>query len=111
VIRPAFLFIVLLVCVHPALGQAKDVYIPGIPPPPASMDPDHGKTPQDESKLPQRHVDLMKLQQEADDLARTAQTIPTDVAGVRQGTMPKDIIEKLKRIEKLSKRLRSELNP
>jgi hypothetical protein len=33
------------------------------------------------------------------------------MAGVRQGTLPKDIIEKLKRIEKLSKRLRSELNP
>jgi hypothetical protein len=50
----------------------------------------------------------VKLQQEADDLARTAQTMPTDMAGVRQGTLPKDIIEKLKRIEKLSKRLRSD---
>ena len=61
--------------------------------------------------MPQHHIDLMKLQQEADDLTRTAQTIPTDVAGVRQGTLPKDMIEKLRRIEKLSKRLRSELNP
>lgn len=110
-IRPAFLFVVLLACVYPAMGQAKDVYIPGIPPPPPSMDPDHGKTPPDEPRLPQHHIDLVKLQQEADDLARTAQTIPTDVAGVRGGTLPKDIIEKLKRIEKLSKRLRSELNP
>lgn len=75
------------------------------------MDQDHGKAGPDESKLPQRHIDLVKLQQEADDLARTAQTIPGDMAGVRQGTLPKDIIEKLKRIEKLSKRLRSELNP
>jgi hypothetical protein len=74
------------------------------------MDRDRGKTAPDEPKL-QRHVDLVKLQQEADDLARTAQTIPTDVAGVRKGTLPKDVIEKLKRIEKLSKRLRSELNP
>jgi len=75
------------------------------------MDPEHGKTAPGEPKVPQHHVDLMKLQQEADDLARTAQTIPADVAGVRQGTLPKDIIEKLRRIEKLSKRLRSELNP
>jgi hypothetical protein len=74
------------------------------------MDRDPGKAAPDEPKLPQPHVDLVKLQQEADDLARTAQTIPTDVAGVRQGTLPKDIIEKLRRIEKLSKRLRSELN-
>lgn len=110
-IRPALLSSVLLFCVYPARAQMKDVYIPGVPPPPASMDQDHGKAGPDESKLPQRHIDLVKLQQEADDLARTAQTIPGDMAGVRQGTLPKDIIEKLKRIEKLSKRLRSELNP
>jgi hypothetical protein len=110
VIRPAFLSIVLLFCALPASAQIKDAYTPGVPPPPASMDPDHGKTPPDEPNL-QHHIDLVKLQQEADDLARTAQTIPADMAGVRQGTLPKDIIEKLKRIEKLSKRLRSELNP
>ena len=58
-----------------------------------------------------RRVDLAQLQREAEDLARTAQTIPSDVASVRKGMMPKDVIEKLKQIEKLSKRLRTELNP
>ena len=58
-----------------------------------------------------RRIDLEKLQKEADDLARTAQTIPADVASVRQGMLPKDVIEKLKQIEKLSKRLRGELAP
>jgi hypothetical protein len=53
----------------------------------------------------------VQLQKEADDLARTAQTIPSDVASVRKGMLPKDVIEKLKQIEKLSKRLRSELTP
>jgi len=108
--KAAFLAIILSICVLPARAQMKDVYIPGVPPPPPSMDRDHGKTPSDEPKL-QRHIDPVKLQRDADDLARTAQTIPTDVAGVRQGTLPKDIIEKLKRIEKLSKQLRNELNP
>jgi len=51
------------------------------------------------------------LQKEADDLARTAQTIPADVASVRKGMLPKDVIEKLKQIEKLSKHLRGELAP
>jgi hypothetical protein len=111
VTRPVFLSIMLLVCVLPLRAQIKDAYTPGIPPPPASLDQGHGKTAPDEPKLQQHHIDLVKLQQEADDLARSAQTIPTDMAGVRQGTLPKDIIEKLKRIEKLSKRLRSELNP
>jgi len=113
VIRLALFSTALLLCLFPsaAHAQMKDVYIPGTPPPPAPMDPEHGQTSPDTPKLPQHHLDLAKLQQEADDLARTAQTIPTDIAGVRQGTMPKDMVEKLKKIEKLSKRLRSELNP
>jgi hypothetical protein len=111
VIRFAFLSLIVLFCLLPAHAQIKDAYIPGVPPPPPPMDRDQGKTAADEPKLPQHPIDLVKLQQEADDLARTAQTIPSEVAGVRQGTLPKDIIEKLRRIEKLSKRLRSELNP
>jgi len=75
------------------------------------MDPDHGRTTSGEPKLPPHRLDLARLQKDADDLAETAKTIPTDIAGVRQGTLPKDIIEKLKRIEKLSKHLRRELNP
>ena len=47
----------------------------------------------------------------ADELARIAQTIPADVASVKKGMLPKDVIEKLKQIERLSKRLRSELTP
>jgi hypothetical protein len=42
---------------------------------------------------------------------RNRATIPADIATVRKGIMPKDTIQKLKQIEKLSKRLRSELNP
>jgi len=110
VTRPVFLSIILLICVLPVRAQIKDAYTPGVPPPPASMDADHGKTAPDEPKL-QHRIDLVELQREADDLARTAQTIPSDVADVRRGTLPKDIIQKLKQIEKLSKRLRSELNP
>jgi hypothetical protein len=57
-----------------------------------------------------RRINLAQLQKEADDLARTAQTIPSDVASVRKGMLPKDVLQKLKQIEKLSKHLRSELN-
>lgn len=59
----------------------------------------------------QRQIDLVQLQREADELAQTAGTIPADVASVRRGMLPKDMIQKLKQIEKLSKRLRSELTP
>ena len=78
--------------------------------PPQSMNPDNAKPTPEQVTLPKR-IDLLQLQKEADDLARTAKTIPSDVASVRKGMLPKDVIEKLKQIEKLSKRLRTELNP
>jgi len=78
------------------------------PTPPPSLDP---VATEKEEATAARHVDLAQLQKQADDLARTAQTIPSDVASIRKGMLPKDVIEKLKQIEKLSKRLRTELNP
>lgn len=60
---------------------------------------------------PQPHLDLAKLRQDADDLARLAQTIPLDVSSVQKGLLPKDMIDKLKQIEKLSKRLRDQIKP
>jgi hypothetical protein len=108
-IKPALLAIVLLGCVVSTGAQMKDVYIPGVPPPPAPMDPDSGKTSRNDPRL-QRRIDPVKLQRDADDLARAAQTIPSDIANIRAGTLPKDTIQKLKEIEKLSRRLRSELN-
>jgi len=78
------------------------------PTPPEPLDP---KTTDKAPATPTRHLDLDQLQREADDLARAAQTIPSDVASVRKGMLPKDVIEKLKQIEKLSKHLRTELNP
>jgi len=101
----AVLSIPVLLCLLsvPALTQ-RPTY-PKVPPP---LDTDTHNLPQTPN-FP-RHLDLLQMQKEADDLARTAQTIPTDVASVRKGMLPKDIVQKLKKIEKLSKHLRSELN-
>jgi hypothetical protein len=79
-------------------------------PPPPPMDPERANAKPDEPTLT-KHVDLAQVQREADDLARTAQTIPGDVASVRKGMLPKDVIEKLKQIEKMSKHLRTQLTP
>ena len=78
------------------------------PTPPEPLD---SSTTAKEPATSSRHTDLAQLQKEADELARTAQTIPSDVASIRQGILPKDAIEKLEQIEKLSRRLRTELNP
>jgi len=79
------------------------------PTPPESLDPQSPKSEQAQTAT--RRIDYAQAQKDADDLARTAQTIPMDVAKARKGTLPKDVTEKLKQIEKLAKRLRSELNP
>jgi hypothetical protein len=100
---------VLLLCtilalfVTQAIPQTRNHF----PTPPEPLDP----TTTEKAPAPSRHVDVAQLQRDADDLARMAQTIPSDVASVRKGILPKDVIEKLKQIEKLSKRLRTELNP
>jgi hypothetical protein len=88
----------------------QDIPKPHMSPPPTSMNPDNVNQTPDTPTL-QRHIDLAQLQKEANDLARTAQTIPLDLANVRGGTLPKDVLQKLKQIEKLSKHLRTELNP
>ncbi len=56
-------------------------------------------------------LDLAQLTQQADELAKLAQAVPLDIASIKKGMLPKDTLQKLKQIEKLSKRLRSELNP
>lgn len=58
----------------------------------------------------QTRLDLVKLRQDADEMARISQTIQSDVAVIEKGLLPKDMIEELKRIEKLSKHLRSQIS-
>jgi hypothetical protein len=57
------------------------------------------------------NIDVGKLKHDADELASLAQSIPNDVASTGRGILPKDLDEKLRRIEKLAKHLRSDLNP
>jgi hypothetical protein len=56
-------------------------------------------------------LDPAKLREEADELAKLARLVPQDMGQITQGKMPKDAIDRLKRIEKISKHLRSELVP
>jgi len=56
-------------------------------------------------------VDPAKLRRDADELAALAQSIPPEVDQTTKGVLPKDLSEKLKRIEKLAKQLRSQVTP
>ena len=50
------------------------------------------------------------LKKEADELAQLASGLPSDLARVARGQLPKDLADKLKRIEKLARNLRNELS-
>ncbi|HTS71851.1 MAG TPA: hypothetical protein VMO17_22980 [Terriglobia bacterium] len=54
-------------------------------------------------------VDAAQLQREASELAKLAGEIPTAVDQAGKGVISKDLNDRLKRIEKLSKQLRREL--
>ncbi len=93
---------------HPAKAQASTKGMPQ--PPPSQQTPIVAPAEPVTTPVASR-IDLIEVQRDAAELARTAQTIPTDVASIRKGMLPKDVLLKLKQIERLSKRLRSELNP
>lgn len=56
-------------------------------------------------------VDAAQLQREARELLDLSQSLQADIESVNQGLHPKDTIEKLKRIQKLAKHLRGEIEP
>ena len=102
-IRLLAIVAVLVMFAPTAITQTGGHHFPTPPEPMAQQPPKEG------SPTLKRHVDFNQVQQEADELARTAQTVPADVVSIRRGMLPKDAIEKLKQIEKLSKKLRTEL--
>ena len=71
-------------------------------------------TPQDRDASPDRQlaaqrVDTSQVRRDAEELAQVAASIPPDVVQATKGILPKDLKDRLKKIEKLSKRLRNEL--
>ena len=57
-----------------------------------------------------QQINFLELQREARELSDLAHTVPADIDNVGRGLLPKDLVEKLKRIEKLSKRLRNDIS-
>lgn len=54
-------------------------------------------------------VDTQALAREADELATLAASVRPDIHNLSRGILAKDLAQKLKQIEKLSKHLRSEV--
>lgn len=96
---------ILLLCALPAASQGR-----GWPQPPEPAEKTQ-VTPRQNTAEPRPRLDLVELQREARELSDLATTLPADMEHVSHGLLPKDTIDKLKRIEKLSKHLRGEINP
>ncbi len=56
-------------------------------------------------------TNIAQLKGDAEELAELSQEVSTEIEQVAKGLLPKGLNEKLKRIEKLSKKLRSQLYP
>ncbi|HEX4424287.1 MAG TPA: hypothetical protein VH079_02735 [Terriglobales bacterium] len=82
----------------------------GFPTPPEAADKSSSTT--DTPHPPQRvHTEAIQLERDARELSELSGSIPSDINQVNHGLLPKDTIQKLKRIEKLSKHLRTALAP
>jgi hypothetical protein len=85
----------------------------GHPVPPGVREADKLPNPADippQKTAKRRPVDRAQLQRDAQELARLAQLIPSEVQQVESGRLPKDLDGELKRIQKLSKQLRREIS-
>lgn len=78
-----------------------------IPPKSADSEQSQPRPKSQTAKTPSRNpVELERMGRE---LAGLASTIPDDVQQFNKGLLPKEMTEKLKRIEKLAKQMRSEV--
>jgi len=96
--------------------------VPGINPPwtpgPQQQAPppvQQNRFPVDEPPRTQQQskpkIDAVQVKRDAEELAKLAGEIPTGVEQANKGMVSKDLNDRLKRIEKLSKQLRRELFP
>jgi len=99
------LFALLIICAVNSGAQGKK-----FPTPPQPSDPTINNQRADHT-LPRQQVDFLELQRESRELSDLAHTVPADVESVSHGLLPKDLTEKLKRIEKLAKDLRGKVRP
>jgi hypothetical protein len=96
-------FLIALLC-SDAVPQARNNW----PHPPEAADDSTAATKPTAPHLKTR-TDPLELQREAKELLELTQSLQPDMQSVNHGILPKDTIDKLKQIEKLSKRLRGEL--
>ena len=79
------------------------------PHPPGLEDPSKYAPPLEQPTVRPGTVQASQLHHDANELLQLSQSVSADINQASKGVLAKDLGEKLKRIEKLSKKLRSEL--
>jgi hypothetical protein len=69
----------------------------------------HSLEQADEQRTRSARLDRAQIRRDADELSRLAQSISHQIGDTDKGALPKDLGENLKKLQKLSKRLRDEL--
>src|SRR6266404_3490493 len=91
------------------VGGSSGQHRNGYPTPPApAVPPD---TTSQSPKATAARLDTVALERDAKEMAALASSIPADIEQLKKGLLPSSAIDKLKRIEKLSKELRSHIRP
>lgn len=107
-LRFLLFFLLFAVPAHPQLGAP----LGRCGPQPHDVDWPQNHLPEDPGSLNVSRMpalDVVRLQRDAQELAELSASIHADVDRANRGVLSKDLIDKLKRVEKLSKQLRSEL--
>lgn len=81
----------------------------GYPTPPAPATPDGLAIP--EANAHRRRLDTVTMEREAKEMAALVSSISDDIEQLKKGLLPIASLDKLKRIEKLSKQLRGQIQP
>jgi hypothetical protein len=105
----------ILILLFALLLSASTAFAQGAIPPDGQLQAEQAERQFEKTVPPPIHqqpsVDLAKVRRDADELVMLSQSIHSGIDNVGKGMLPKDLIDKLKQMEKLSKRLRGELTP
>ncbi|MGO8791322.1 MAG: hypothetical protein ACLQVL_28590 [Terriglobia bacterium] len=63
-----------------------------------------------DAKAPRHTTDAAQLKRDAEEIEKLAQGLPPEMDMVGKGQLPSDLLDRLKSIEKLAKKLRGELS-
>jgi hypothetical protein len=104
----AALFVACALGIVPRVSAQQPEPPHAILPQPIRLPPDFRGKPLDAEPHPPV-FDAAKAQKRAQELAKLADQLPDDIHQVSQNVLPKDLIPKLKKIEKLAKQLRKQV--